>query len=534
VNDFEVNTHSNGEGGRKAGTGPVLRGVASFADRTRYDFKTLEIFETSGDLVLVVSPSGKILYANRLWRDSLGFEENDLEDLSLFDVTRTEDHAICQAWLRQSEQLPEQVREVELVFKGKGPLEIPVRGTTSAELNQGEVVCLRGFFMDLTRQLQAEAERQEAFELFHVLSSHAPVGIFRVDGAGRIFYVNRRWRDLAQMPHLPRPRGVWWQMIHTQDRDRAVRSWSSALRHGHEMNQEFRVQTGGEASRWVRIRLAPIGNGQGRVRSWVGTVEDITEQQLAAAVLQRTQEDLERMVQERTHALELANQDLAEFAHVVSHDLKAPLRAVSNLSEWIAKDFSDRLGEDGTEMFQRLRQRVQHMQQMISGILSYTRLGRVSSEEINLNFTELMGDIVQVLAPPPGIHVRWPKDNLTIRGVREQIYQVFQNLLDNAVKFMDKPDGRIEIEAERRGAAWEFSVRDNGPGIESRYHQRIFLVFEQLDNPSTTKGSEGSGIGLALVKRIVENRGGNIWIESEIGQGSVFFVRWPDSPVGKW
>jgi PAS domain S-box-containing protein len=503
--------------------------------------RIMELYENSPDLVLILDPQGRILYANKAWRHSLGFPDSDLGHLTLFDVTRTEDHIVCEDWLRQAgggvsedSEFVGSSRDVELVFLGQSPRRVPVRGIARPQVRGDQILYWSGFFRDVTRQIQAEVERKEALELFRVLSAHSPVGIFRTDFQGRLLYVNKLWLELAQMPHARCPQGVWWQMVHPEDRDAVLESWASAVRHGHEFVEVFRVFTGGAPVRWVRVRLTPIQPVEDTGGSCIGTVEDITEQQLAAEILRRTHDDLERMVESRTAELQQANWDLAEFAHIVSHDLKAPLRGVGHLSEWIGRDFGDRLGPEGMEMFGLLRQRVHHMHQLIDGILAYTRVGRLKTNEVDLLLDDVLREICQAISPPPSVHIRILIDSVRLSGVREQVYQVFQNLIDNSVKFMDKVAGKVEVLAQRSDEGWQFTVRDNGPGIDPKHHERIFGIFEQLRPAGLKKSTEsGSGIGLALVKRIIEGRGGRIWVESEVGEGATFHFEWPDQRVDR-
>lgn len=362
-------------------------------------------------------------------------------------------------------------------------------------------------------------------ELFRLLSAHVPLGVFQTDAGGRLLFTNTRWRQVAGMLHADQPRGVWWQMVHPADRERVLSQWHSALRHGHEMVAEFRVQTLADTECWARARMTQVVGPDGLGRGCIGTTEDITALREAEAAQRRTQADLERRVAERTGQLEAVNHELAEFASVVSHDLKAPLRAVSRLSGWLADDHAAGLGPEGVRLCKLLRERVEHMHAMIEGILAYTRVGRTGERETLVDLNRLLGEVVEVLAPPAEIAVVIPPGLPVVRGIHQQLQQVFQNLLDNAVKYMHRTPGRVEVEVWREGAVWHFAVKDNGPGIPERYHEKVFQVFQRLDARSSVNGT---GIGLALVKRIVGSRGGRVWVESEADCGATFHFTWPD------
>jgi signal transduction histidine kinase len=256
--------------------------------------------------------------------------------------------------------------------------------------------------------------------------------------------------------------------------------------------------------------------------------EDVTEHRRLEADLRRAQEDLESRIKMRTRQLETANRELAQFAHLVAHDLKAPLRAVSHLADWVARDYAGNVDVKGHELLGLLRQRVRYMHDLIEGALAYTRLGQGTEPDIEINVDHLVRRVWATLDPPSHIRIHLPSDLPQVRGVPERLQQVFQNLLDNAIKFMDKPEGVIILRAIRLRDAWQFAVADNGPGIEPRYHGRVFGLFQRL-RPESRPGS--TGLGLALVKKIVERRGGEISLDSAAGQGATFTFTWPDKPL---
>ncbi|MGR8934596.1 MAG: sensor histidine kinase [Gammaproteobacteria bacterium] len=219
------------------------------------------------------------------------------------------------------------------------------------------------------------------------------------------------------------------------------------------------------------------------------------------------------------HELKRANEELKSFAYIVSHDLKAPLRAIGSLAEWISSDQKERLDAEGREHLRLLLQRVRRMDALIDGVLQFSRIGRIHETVSAVNIKQLLDDIIDSLAPPANITITVAEGLPELRVERTRIQQVFQNLLSNAIRFMDKPEGRIRIDCEAAGDKWTFSVADNGPGIGERHFERIFQLFQTL-NPRDRV--ESTGVGLAIVKKIVEMYGGRIWIESTVGEGSTF------------
>ena len=228
------------------------------------------------------------------------------------------------------------------------------------------------------------------------------------------------------------------------------------------------------------------------------------------------------------HELESANEELKNFAYVVSHDLKAPLRAISSLADWISTDYADKFDDEGKEHMRLLVSRVHRMDSLIEGILLYSRVGRVKEGVVAVDLNRLLKDVIAMLAPPPNITITVDDALPTVMTEPTRIQQVFQNLLSNAIKYMDKPHGEIHIACAAEGHHWRFSVTDNGPGIRQQHFDKIFQLFQTL---APRDRVESSGVGLALVKKIVEMYGGHIWVESAVGHGSTFFFTLPRTAV---
>jgi len=231
-------------------------------------------------------------------------------------------------------------------------------------------------------------------------------------------------------------------------------------------------------------------------------------------------------LREAHEGLARSNQELTSFAYVVSHDLKAPLRGIASLSEWLEEDLADRLEGEQREQMRLLRERVQRMDALIDGLLEYSRVGRIRNPVISVDVGALLVRLIGTVNPPDHIHVAVIPPMPTLQTDELRLSQVFQNLIDNAVKYHPGPQGRVEVACRDADAFWEFSVSDDGLGIEPRYHERIFQMFQSLHPRSDV---ESTGIGLALVKKIVEERGGKIWVESDgvPGHGSTFRFTWP-------
>lgn len=255
----------------------------------------------------------------------------------------------------------------------------------------------------------------------------------------------------------------------------------------------------------------------GARRMFTGMVRDISERKAA-------EQHSRVLLQE----LRSANEELTNFAYVVSHDLKAPLRGIGSLADWLATDYAEHFNDEGKEHMRLLINRVHRMGALIDGILQYSRVGRVKEAQLPVRLDRLLAEVVDLLAPPPGLRVLVAPGLPTLVSEPTRIQQVFHNLISNAIKYMDKPDGLVEVGCEDGGADWRFYVRDNGPGIEARHFERIFQLFQTLASRDRV---ESTGVGLALVKKIVEMYHGQVWVESAVGSGSTFWFTLPKLPA---
>ncbi|NJL93178.1 MAG: PAS domain S-box protein [Anaerolineae bacterium] len=321
-----------------------------------------------------------------------------------------------------------------------------------------------------------------------------------------------------------------WRLVNryaeqTLGKDQAALASSTMLREvpfsrQHELFQAFvhTVETGqptqllyqyprGNTVVWFDTRAVKLEDGL------VVTCHNITEEVQVA----------ERQVA-LIQQLEAANQDLRSFAYIVSHDLKAPLRGVYSLAEWLQSDYAGCLESKGQAMLSLLQGRVKRMDRLINGILEYSRIGRVQEQMKEVDLHLVVQQVVDSVVPAEGFSVRVVNQLPTITGDPLRFQQLFQNLVANAVHHMDKPHGEITLAYLPSPQGHEFRVQDNGPGIEPQYFERIFQIFQTLKRHDE---HESTGVGLTIVKRIVENYGGEIWVESTPGEGTSFIFRLP-------
>jgi light-regulated signal transduction histidine kinase (bacteriophytochrome) len=221
--------------------------------------------------------------------------------------------------------------------------------------------------------------------------------------------------------------------------------------------------------------------------------------------------------------LEKTNKELDQFAYVVSHDLKAPLRAISSLTTWLEEDLANNLNADTKENFLTLKNRVIRMENLINGVLQYSKAAKTTNRE-TVDTGIMIREIIQSLECPAHIQILTGVNFPVLQTEKIKLEQVFTNLVSNAIKYNNREQGVIKISCADFEEWSQFYIEDNGPGIDKKYHQKIFEIFQTLE---TVSHPENTGVGLTIVKKIVEENKGKIWVESEIGKGSKFIFIWP-------
>jgi PAS domain S-box-containing protein len=273
---------------------------------------------------------------------------------------------------------------------------------------------------------------------------------------------------------------------------------------------------------YYNLVLQPLRDAEGKVEALLSHTIDVTGQVRARREVEEKAEQLARAAR----ALEASNQELDQFAYVASHDLKAPLRGIANLATWITEDLGDVASGEVQEHLELLQGRVHRMEGLIDGVLQYSRAGRVRQRPVRVDVGELVHEVVDLIAPPESVRVQVDEGMPALWTERLPLQQVFMNLIGNAVKYAGGDAPLVQVSAREAGDQWEFAVRDNGPGIAPEYHERIFGIFQTLEARDKV---EGTGIGLSIVRKLVESRGGRVWVESKMGAGSTFRFLWPRS-----
>jgi signal transduction histidine kinase len=246
-------------------------------------------------------------------------------------------------------------------------------------------------------------------------------------------------------------------------------------------------------------------------------VQDITERHAIEAEKEEQRKQLLR-----------SNADLLAFAYSASHDLKAPLRAITHLAGWISQDLATTASPETLEHLELLQGRARRLQALLDGLLAYSRIGRGESDAEDLNLADIVEDILAVAPPPPGFVVVCEGTMPTIRVMRTPLRVVLDNLIANSLKHHDRAEGRVTIAMRRADGLVEIRVSDDGPGIPAQFHDRVFEIFQTLASRDRV---ESSGMGLAIVKKMIEVHGGRVWIESAPPErGTTVAFTWKEEP----
>jgi len=317
--------------------------------------------------------------------------------------------------------------------------------------------------------------------------------------------------------------------IHPDDHERVLQTIQQTVIERKPHLLEYRIVLPDGSIRWLEARGRMLFDALGEPDRLVGVCMDVTDRKRSEEALRQSEQNLRLRAEELArvaHALERSNRELDAFAYAASHDLRAPLRGIANLAQWIEEDLQqqDRLPPETAEMLQLMRSRMHRMEALIEGLLQYSRAGRLHQPPEMVDTRKLVRDVVDLLSPPEDVTVSISSDLPAFVTSRLPLQQVFLNLIGNALKHANRQHADVEISWADAGPSFEFSVKDNGQGIPKEFQDRIWGIFQTLEARDQV---EGTGIGLALVKKLIEAEGGRVWVESEPGHGATFKFLWP-------
>ncbi len=411
------------------------------------------------------------------------------------------------------------------------------------EVNGNPGYCL--VVADLTDQekldrVQREVEQaKRSEEHFRLIAETIPQLCWIARADGFIFWYNQRWYNYTGTKAKDME-GWGWKSLHDPRLLPSVlERWQNSISTGNSFEMEYPLRSAEGHFRWFLTRVMPFRDPENKIVNWFGTNTDIDDQKRAISdreellkKIRTANEQLEQKILERTKDLIQSNKELEQFAYVASHDLQAPLRHITSYVQLLTDKFKTSFVLDAqTEKWTKyIIGGAQQMKTLITDLLTYSRVGRVdiNVEKVAMNelFTEVLDSLQGLIQKSEAkiIYINLPE----IFGVRSQIKQLFQNLIENAIKFKTPGlDPVVTVSFEEEDGRWKFRIADNGIGIDPKYFDKIFIMFQRLHSESKYSGT---GIGLAICKKIIEFHGGKIGVDSMEGKGATFFFSLPKKP----
>jgi len=492
------------------------------------------VFECNPDAILLADRSGLITRANRRTAELFGKRGGGLVGAPLasllpqrFRDRHAAHHATYMADPRprgmgvgldlfglrdDGSEIPIDIQMAPVVIDGAMQAIATVRDLT-------EYKALQQALADSRAQRAVLEERQRGAEQMRVWADafeHASIGILISDPkSGKPRAVNHAYAQACGVSPEEALRMHTADLTPPEDQPTASACIAEADRTGHATYESHHVRKDGSVFP-VEIDVASIRDGDGHVIYRVKSARDITDRLETEREKERQRRDLER-----------SNADLESFAYIASHDLKGPLRAISHLAEWIREDVEATASADTLGHIAVLLARVARLGKLLDALLAYSRVGRDQSDIEQINVEELVRDIVTVAPPQPGFDVVCEAGLPELHTHRTPLRVVLDNLIGNSLKHHDRATGHVTVAMRRADGVAEFRVSDDGPGIASRFHERIFEIFQTLVSRDKT---ESSGMGLAIAKKMVDVHGGRIWVESAPPErGASFCFTWQEA-----
>ena len=440
---------------------------------------------TLAAVVIVDADARQIVDANNLAAKLIGLPKEELIGRSYHDFICPPHTDKCTV-----EDLGQTFdREERILITGDGR-EIPILKTVTSASWQG-----RSYFVESFVDVSDRKKVEEEVNQLAKFPSENPNPVMRVTKDGTLIYANDAsdvLLDFCECEIGKRIPQDWFQL--------SLEVFESG------MNKNIEAQFG---DRTFSLMLTPFSDA-GYLNIY-GL--DITNRKQAEEHRIQLLEKLER-----------TNRELNDFVYIASHDLRTPLRGIATLANWISTDFASKLDEEGREKVYLLTTRVNRMYNLLMGILQYSKLARTGEEKVMVDLNDVVTEIADAVNLTDKVKITIETKLPSIKCEKTLITQVFVNLIGNAVKYMDKPRGWVSVGCVEEEDSWKFSVSDNGPGIEKKYHEKIFKIFQTLSQRDEV---ERVGMGLAMVKKVVEMHDGKIWVESVPGQGSTFYFTLP-------
>jgi PAS domain S-box-containing protein len=389
-----------------------------------------------------------------------------------------------------------------------------------------EIGQLARSFNAMAADVQASAHAlRESEARFRSMAETLPHIVWTAGPDGRFEYFNQHWFEYTGLTVADAQGAAWMTLLHPEDRDETAARWTHAVAMKEPHAVSFRLKRASDgAYRWHTSRAVPLTNEAGAIVAWVGTITDVDDQRRAQDALQQLNTELEQRVAARTAELQTANQELESFSYSVSHDLRAPLRHVQGYVELLTAALDGQLSEKPARYLKTITDATVEMGDLIDDLLAFSRIGRAQMSQGRVPLDSLVRGCIEGLEMATrNRSIVWKLPQLPdVIGDPSMLKQVFANLLGNAVKYTrQRETAEIEVgyTAGADGQVVLF-VRDNGAGFDMRYADKLFGVFQRLHRADEF---EGTGIGLATVRRIISRHGGRVWAEGKVNEGATVY-----------
>lgn len=477
------------------------------------------------DLIYIFNLDYKFIYANKALLNMWGKREDEYYGCGLLELGYEPWHA------EMHEREIDQVISTRQLIRGEVSFPHATLGRRIYDYifapvldEKGEVQAVAGTTRDISDLKQAEVALKQSEDQFRTLTQSLPQLIWTASPDGYCDFFNQKWIEYTGSSSSDSAGDGWTKFIHPQYITEVLRKWKEALLSGNAVIAEFPLCSKEGNYSWFYVVGNPIKDDSGTIRKWVGALTNIESRKAV-------EESLEQLVTDRTRELQRSNDDLQQFAHVASHDLKEPVRKVKIFASRLEKEFGDQLSETASLYLKKIYSATDRMNNMIEGVLNYSTVNNLEQEFSQVSLTDILRNIesdLEVLIQQKGATVSYGQLP-PFEGAPLLIYQLFYNLINNSLKFARRDiASQITINCretfENNNPFVEITLADNGIGFSQEHAERIFNTFTRLNAKDKY---EGTGLGLALCKKIVERHSGSIRARGEEGNGSSFIISLP-------
>lgn len=530
--DGKRNTYLISAGPIRDATGRTVAGVLTLEDITaqkeaqREQALLAAIVNSSDDAIVRKELDGTITHWNPAAEQMYGYSAAEM-------VGRHARALVPEALAGEEARLishvarGQKIRALETVRMGKGGRRIDVSVTMNLIHDEnGRPGAVSSIERDVTERKRVDLELLTSRRQLELATTAGEVGLWTYDLlAGTSSWNAQLYYMLGLQPRRgPEPADAFMKFIHPEDREGSLESLDRLIReHGH-FSLEFRIVRADGKVRWLIGKGRVERDENGKPVSMRGINIDTTERRMAEKALEAGRAELA----EKVKMLERSNQELSEFAYAISHDLKAPFRAVRNYANFLETDLADLLEGETASYLRGMKKAIAQGDQLIGDLLDFSRIRKNVDRKERIDLSALAGEIKELLNPEPDQDIRPPEKSPPIYAERSLLKRALLNLISNGLKFNESETKRVEIVADALpGQRVRIRVRDNGIGIDPNYHGQVFRIFQRLHGPAAFPGT---GIGLAIVKKAVMAMGGAVRLESATGRGSTFILDLPNRP----